>query len=175
MSASLRESLQGWPPIDPCVLCAPRHAQHDCMAAGCHPRNRSDREGNVLQGAAPLIANKTYLASAAGILAVEAYHASVFRTKLTEVANTIVPPYGVPVSAIVQGISNLRAKLSKANDDQGIISATPGGVNIVPTDSNSITFARTPGQVLAIVYGMNNATKGLFFPNGTNGAFTMSS
>lgn len=44
--------------------------------------------------------------------------AAIFRTKLTEVANTIVQPYGVPVSAIVQAISNLRAKLSMANDDQ---------------------------------------------------------
>jgi hypothetical protein len=33
--------------------------------------------------------------------------------------------------ACVQAIANLRAKLSKAADDQGILSATPGGVNLV--------------------------------------------
>ena len=33
--------------------------------------------------------------------------------------------------ALAQAISNLRAKLSGANDDQGITSATAGGVNLV--------------------------------------------
>lgn len=110
-------------------------------------------------GAAPLISNKQYLSAAAGILAVEAYHASEIRTLLFQAG---AGPTTVKISAV-------RASLSGANDDQGVIN-TDGTANIVPTDSNALAFSRTPRQVLNIVYGTMNATKGLFFPNGVNGA-----
>lgn len=33
--------------------------------------------------------------------------------------------------SVLQAISNLRAMLSQANDDQGIVGTTPGSVNLV--------------------------------------------
>ncbi len=111
-------------------------------------------------GAAPLVHNKTVLAAAAGILAVEAYHASEIRVLLLQRGFT----------AEVQKISDLRAALSGAADDQGIL--LNGVANIVPTDSNSLVFARSTRQVLNIVYGAPNAASGLFFPAGLNGAIT---
>ncbi len=110
-------------------------------------------------GAAALISNKQLLSAAASILAVEAYHASEIRTLLFQAG----------AGPTTVNISNVRASLSGANDDQGVINSD-GSANIVPTDSNSLTFRRTPRQVLNIVYGAQNATKGLFFPNGMNGA-----
>ncbi len=111
-------------------------------------------------GAAPLVHNKTVLSAAAGILAVEAYHASEIRVLLLQRGFT----------AEVQKISDLRAALSGAADDQGIL--LNGVANIVPTDSNSLAFARSTRQVLNIVYGAPNASSGLFFPAGLNGAIT---
>lgn len=115
-------------------------------------------------GAAPFITDKsTVLQKAAGILAVEAYHAGEIRT-LLYARRDIETPFGIPVSAVVQGISELRASVG-GGSDQGIINED-GSANIVPTDDDSIAFARTPIQVANIVYLSPDATPGGFFPNG---------
>ena len=120
-------------------------------------------------GAAPLLTNKTYLAAAAGILAVEGYHAGLIRTFLFAQQNS----FSTKATAL---ISALRASLSGNNDDQGIganQSTLAGGprtpANIVPTDANSIAFPRTPRQVANVVLGAPGASAGLFYPNGPNG------
>jgi hypothetical protein len=135
-------------------------------------------------GAAPLITNPAYLDRAAGILAVEAYHAGLIRG--------ICFAYGL--SSQTAAISNLRATLDGTAgtpnvDDNGIgsadypaftnasnylngplLAASPFADN--PPGNNAIAYDRTTRQVLNIVYGAPNATKGLFFPNGMNGIIT---
>ena len=109
-------------------------------------------------GAAPLIQSKAYLAAAAGILAVEAYHAGTVRTLL----------YQMGQGDATAKISALRAAASGAADDQGVV--WNGQANITPTDMNALAFSRTTTQVLNIVY-LGGASGGYgFFPNGLNGA-----
>lgn len=117
-------------------------------------------------GAAPFINKSAYLSAAAGILAVEAYHASEVRTLLFGMGQT-----APELIAIADKISALRAAADGSGGDghdQPIVDAG-GGPNIVPTDDNSIAFARTFNEVLAIVYLGSASTPGGFFPNGTNG------
>jgi hypothetical protein len=110
------------------------------------------------KGAARLIANKDVLEAAAGLLAVEAYHAGEIRTLL----------YGRGLFPAAKAISDARDSLDGTGDrDQGI--KMPDGANIVPTDANGLAFSRSAGQVLSIVY-LGGAGSGFgFFPKRLNG------
>lgn len=109
-------------------------------------------------GAAPLLQSKAYLAAAAGILAVEAYHAANVRTVL----------FAMGMGDATAKISALRAAASGAADDQGVV--WNGVSNITPTDVNALAFSRTTAQVLNIVYLGGASGNFGFFPNGLNGA-----
>ena len=120
------------------------------------------------KGAAPLIDNKTFLEAAAGLLAVEAYHASNIRTVLLS--------KGLAAPSVA--ISNARDSLDGPSDlDQGV---RRGGrrnrrANVVPADRNGLAFSRTAGQVLNILYLNPNRTRsGGFFPGGVNGPINTS-
>jgi hypothetical protein len=116
------------------------------------------------KGAAPLIENKTFLEAAAGILAVEAYHASNIRTVL----------FSRGLAAPSIAVSDARDSLDGPDDlDQGV--AKDDKANIVPADENGIAFSRNAGQVLNIVYlTPKKATSGGFFPRGVNGSINTS-
>lgn len=114
-------------------------------------------------GAAPLIVNKTFLAAAAGILAVEAYHMGMARALLYRM--------GSAARNAANAISEARDRLDGPADlDQGI--EVNGRANFVPSDGDAKAFSRTPQQVLRIVYLTDRpgVTGGGLFPNGMNGA-----
>lgn len=136
-------------------------------------------------GAAPLISTagiaSGFLAAAAGILAVEAYHAAYVRTTLT--ANAIsqgVSAY--PYFTYANQVSTLRATLGGGNETTLTVPSgtppftastlpTPSSI-VAATSANAIAYARTTDQVLHIVYGTANGAgvkSGGFFPNGLNG------
>jgi hypothetical protein len=118
-------------------------------------------------GAGYLTSNLTYLSAAAGILGTEAYHAGAIRR--------IIASYGGMAVTIANQISALRAKASES-----VTPSTPDETStpfIVAADTNAIAFARTPQQVLDIVYLNASATpasSGGFFPSGLNGNITSS-
>jgi hypothetical protein len=142
-------------------------------------------------GAAPLISTAGiaagYLAAAAGIMAVEAYHAAYVRTYLT--AQAIASPSYVYLG-YANKVSALRGTLGGGNETTltvptGTVPTTattivsPSSI-VASTSANAIAYARTTDQVLHIVYGsLSNITgatasaagvsKGTFFPSGLNG------
>ena len=119
----------------------------------------------AFKGAAPLISNKTFLSAAAGMLAVEAYHAATVRSVLLD----------RDLARQANAISAARDSLDgPSDDDQGI--TVNGRANIVPADSNSVAFGRTPGRVLNVVYlTPKKASHGGFYPDGVNGQIHRSS
>lgn len=117
-------------------------------------------------GAAPLISDTSILSAAAGIQAVEAYHAAEIRTLL--VAQASINNSQTYVN-IANKVSALRGTLGGGNET--MLSSS----SIVAANSNAIAYARSTDQVLHIVYGAAGGagvSKGGFFPNGLNGKIT---
>ena len=121
-------------------------------------------------GGATLLKDPNLLQYAAGILAVEAYHAGSIRTRIYAA--------GTAAQGLSQLIAAARTSLSQAaghmgTDDIGVGNATNGDATIVDADANAITYVRQPAEVLNIVYGGKagggKAGGGAFFPNGLNG------
>ncbi|MGX9178257.1 ferritin-like domain-containing protein [Mesorhizobium sp. BHbdii] len=113
-------------------------------------------------GAATVLKNKDFLAAAAGILAVEAYHMGMARSTLYR--------KGEQAWKAANAVSDARDKIDGSDDkDQGI--QVDGKANIVPSTPDAIAFTRTPQEVLRIVYltDQEGASKGGFYPNGMNG------
>jgi len=146
-------------------------------------------------GAAPLISAAGvaagYLTAAAGIMAVEAYHAGYVRTYLT--AQSIAQgTTAYPYALLANRVSLLRASLGGGNETPLVASLASATVPVTATSptvspsaivaattANSIAYARTTDQVLHIVYGtyaasggstdMAGVSKGGFFPIGMTG------
>ncbi len=152
-------------------------------------------------GAAPLFTTgstgKGYLAAAAGILAVEAYHAGLVRTSILAMdaqnGNTALQGLTQKVSALRYTLSKAAAPstgtgsgAATATDDIAVTTqsvslaggASASASTLVDADlTNLIAFSRTTTQVLNIVTAGNattagTAAKGLFFPNGLNGSIS---
>lgn len=121
-------------------------------------------------GAAPAITSNKILDAAAGIAAVEAYHAAEIRTLLVGLASQANDQTYVGYANL---ISKLRATLGGGKETQ--LSTT----SIVAADPmTAVGFSRTTDEVLHIVYGKTGAgvKSGVFFPNGLNGTiFTTTS
>ncbi|KAL3133990.1 hypothetical protein ABBQ32_008430 [Trebouxia sp. C0010 RCD-2024] len=122
------------------------------------------------KGALASFQSPDILVAAAGILAVEAYHAGYIRTALIQNGD-VVTPYGVNVTTIVNAISAAREALDGADNmaEQGIYNATTGDYVLAPADKNAVAFSRNPAQVLAVAYLNKTGAAGGFFPNGVNG------
>jgi Ferritin-like domain len=147
-------------------------------------------------GAASLLTESSNLIVAAGILAVEAYHAGLIRTTIN-----YLDPTGASIGGYTNLISSLRASLSLAAspttlsgaaanpydanpDDYGLATTTVSlagdmttATRITDADpTNVVAFARDTTQVLNIVTGGGavNGTNvvspavGIFFPAGLN-------
>jgi hypothetical protein len=140
-------------------------------------------------GAAPLISAAGvaagYLTAAAGILAVEAYHAGYIRTSLTGRAIAAGSESAYPYLGAANLVEDLRATLTVGNSAAPSTTGSVETLLTLPTSltmpssivaasaANAVGFARTVNQVLHIVYGSPTvgAKSGGFFPNGVNSVF----
>ncbi len=137
-------------------------------------------------GAAGALTSTTNLGAAAGILAVEAYHAGLVRTSINiaDAGTGVLTGYTQKIAAFRSMLANptgasTTTKTGIKADDIGIdnsqmvalqgTTANYASTTIIDADNNSIAFSRTPQQILAIVTGGSPNNQGVFFPSGLNG------
>lgn len=140
-------------------------------------------------GAAPLISAagiaSGILTYAAGIQAVEAYHAGAIRTYITAGAIAAGSASAFPYITYANQVSALRATLGGGNETQltlptstttaGVVTSTASSI-VAASAANAVGYGRTTDEVLHIVYGTAGGAGvkgGGFFPNGLNGAISV--
>ncbi|KAK2996956.1 hypothetical protein RJ639_026395 [Escallonia herrerae] len=113
----------------------------------------------------------------AGLLGVEAGQDAVIRSYLYERAKEVVHPYNHTVAEFTIRISELRNQLAMCGiKDEGIIVPLELGAenrtmtNVLSANYDSLSYRRTPQEILRIVYGTGNEhVPGGFYPHGGNG------
>ncbi|KAL8130181.1 hypothetical protein V2J09_019336 [Rumex salicifolius] len=118
----------------------------------------------------------------AGLLAVESGQDAIIRALLYEHANKEVKPYRITVAEFTNKISVLRNILGKMGvKDEGLTVPLRLGAeyrvkgNILAGDEHSLGYARTPQEILRVVYGSGNeSVPGGFFPRGADGVIARS-
>ncbi|XP_071722173.1 desiccation-related protein PCC13-62-like [Rutidosis leptorrhynchoides] len=117
-----------------------------------------------------------------GLLGVESGQDAIIRGMLYERAALTVVPYGIRVGVFTNKISELRNKLGgEGVKDEGLFVRKEQGPegksrgNVLAGDKDSLSYGRTPEEILRIVYGSGNeTTPGGFFPKGANGHIAQS-
>lgn len=133
-------------------------------------------------GANPMLQNATSKALVAGLLGVESGQDAVIRTLLYERRQELVLPYNVTVAEFTNRISTLRNNLGHTGvKDEGLVVPRELGAegrvtgNILSADKDSLSYARTPQEILRIVYGNGDEhVPGGFYPKGARGRIARS-
>jgi hypothetical protein len=113
---------------------------------------------------------------------VESGQDAVIRALLYERAAVKVQPYGITVAEFTNRFSELRNKLGRAGfKDEGLVVPPVKGAegrivgNVLAGDRDSISYGRTPEEILRIVYGGGDEhVPGGFYPKGANGRIARS-
>ncbi|KAJ3683729.1 hypothetical protein LUZ60_013956 [Juncus effusus] len=113
----------------------------------------------------------------AGLLGVESAQDAVIREYLFERKEKIVEPYNKTVAEFTVRISDLRNRLAMCGvKDEGLIVPRVLGAemrictNVISANENSVTYSRTPREILRIMYLTGDEhIPGGFWPGGGNG------
>ncbi|PIN23255.1 hypothetical protein CDL12_04021 [Handroanthus impetiginosus] len=133
-------------------------------------------------GANPELLSPTARRLVAGLLGVESGQDAVLRALLYERALVKVFPYDITVAEFTDKISSLRNKLGMDGiKDEGLIVEPALGAegrisgNVLVGDQYSLSFGRTPEEILRIVYGSGReSVPGGFYPRGADGKIAKS-
>ncbi|KAL9235028.1 hypothetical protein vseg_009829 [Gypsophila vaccaria] len=132
---------------------------------------------NGYVGANPHIRGYVSKRLLAGLLGVESGQDAIIRMYLYERTTLIVHPYNFTVACFTKHISMLRNRLGMCGiKDEGIIVPPELGAegnsstNVLSANRDSLSYPRTPAEILRIVYGTGNEhVPGGFYPRGANG------
>jgi hypothetical protein len=130
-------------------------------------------------GANPQLQSPTAKRLVAGLLGVESGQDAVIRGLLYQRVSEKVAPYPYTVAEFTERISTLRNSLGHTIiADEGLSVQSDMGAegkvigNILAGDKYSVAYARTPAQILRIVYSSGNeSSPGGFYPRGASGRF----
>nr|XP_016468415.1 PREDICTED: desiccation-related protein PCC13-62-like [Nicotiana tabacum] len=133
-------------------------------------------------GANPKLHSPTVKRLLVGLLGVESGQDAVLRALLYEHGRENVEPYGITAIEFTNSISELRNKLGRHGlKNEGLkVKPTVGAEgkireNILAGDKYSLSYDRTPEEILRIVYGSGNENKpGGFYPKGADGQIAKS-